>query len=148
MEMEKLVSLCKRRGFLFQSSEIYGGLNGFWDYGPLGVELKRNIKEAWWQDMIAHHDETAVPGGAPRAFGMVGLDCSILMNPTVWEASGHVGGFNDPLVDCPATKNRYRADQLTGGHVIMLGNRLQALVVSAHDRLLRPAFPGRLIIAL
>ena len=110
--MEKLVSLCKRRGYVFPSSEIYGGLNGCWDYGPLGVELKRNIKEAWWQDMIAHHDETAVPDGAPRAFGMVGLDCSILMNPTVWEASGHVGGFNDPMVDCRETKNRYRADQL------------------------------------
>jgi glycyl-tRNA synthetase len=110
--MEKLVSLCKRRGYVFPSSEIYGGLNGCWDYGPLGVELKRNIKEAWWQDMIAHHDETAAPDGAPRAFGMVGLDCSILMNPTVWEASGHVGGFNDPMVDCRETKNRYRADQL------------------------------------
>ncbi|HSG65432.1 MAG TPA: glycine--tRNA ligase [Gammaproteobacteria bacterium] len=110
--MEKLVSLCKRRGFVFPSSEIYGGLNGCWDYGPLGVELKRNIKTAWWQDMIAHHDETAVPPAAPGSFSMVGLDCSILMNPAVWEASGHVGGFNDPMVDCRETKNRYRADQL------------------------------------
>lgn len=110
--MEKLVSLCKRRGYIFPSSEIYGGLNGCWDYGPLGVELKRNIKDAWWQDMIAHHDETAVPAGAPASFGMVGLDCSILMNPAVWQASGHVGGFNDPMVDCRETKNRYRADQL------------------------------------
>jgi glycyl-tRNA synthetase len=110
--MEKLVSLCKRRGYIFPSSEIYGGLNGCWDYGPLGVELKRNIKEVWWQDMIGHHDETAAPAGAPGTFAMVGLDCSILMNPAVWEASGHVGGFNDPMVDCRETKNRYRADQL------------------------------------
>ena len=110
--MEKLVSLAKRRGYIFPSSEIYGGLNGCWDYGPLGVELKRNIKDAWWQDMIGHHDETAAPAGAPGRFSMVGLDCSILMNPTVWEASGHVGGFNDPMVDCRETKARYRADQL------------------------------------
>ena len=110
--MEKIVSLCKRRGFIFPSSEIYGGLNGFWDYGPLGVELKRNIKEAWWDDMVAHHDETATPAGAPSAFGMVGLDSSILMNPKVWEASGHVGGFSDPMVDDRETRARYRADQL------------------------------------
>lgn len=100
MDMDKLVSLCKRRGFIFPSSEIYGGLNGFWDYGPLGVELKRNIKEAWWRDVVTRRDD------------VVGLDCSIIMNPRVWEASGHVGGFSDPLVDCKETKERYRADQL------------------------------------
>lgn len=100
MDMEKLVSLCKRRGFIFPSSEIYGGLNGFWDYGPLGVELKRNIKDAWWNDNVRSRDD------------MVGLDCSIIMNPRVWEASGHVGGFSDPMVDCRETKDRYRADQL------------------------------------
>ena len=88
LEMDKLVSLCKRRGFIFPSSEIYGGINGFWDYGPLGVELKRNIKEAWWRDNVQMRDD------------MVGLDCSIIMNPRVWEASGHVGGFTDPMVDC------------------------------------------------
>ena len=99
-DMDKLVSLCKRRGFIFPSSEIYGGINGFWDYGPLGVELKRNIKEAWWRDNVRMRDD------------MVGLDCSIIMNPRVWEASGHVGGFSDPMVDCRATKERYRADQL------------------------------------
>ncbi len=112
VSMDKLVSLCKRRGFVFPSSEIYGGLNGCWDYGPLGVELKRNIKAAWWDDMIGHHDQTVAPDGAPSSFDMVGLDCAILMNPTVWEASGHVGGFNDPMVDCRETKTRYRADQL------------------------------------
>jgi glycyl-tRNA synthetase len=98
--MEKLVSLCKRRGFIFPSSEIYGGINGFWDYGPLGVELKRNIKDAWWRDNVMARDD------------MVGLDCAIIMHPRVWEASGHVGGFSDPMVDCRATKGRYRADQL------------------------------------
>ena len=99
-DMDKLVSLCKRRGFIFPSSEVYGGINGFWDYGPLGVELKRNIKDAWWRDNVQMRDD------------MVGLDCSIIMNPRVWEASGHVGGFSDPMVDCRATKERYRADQL------------------------------------
>ncbi len=98
--MEKLVALCKRRGFIFQSSEIYGGINGFWDYGPLGVELKRNVKEAWWEDIVRKRDD------------MVGLDCSIIMNPKVWEASGHVVNFNDPLVDCQKCKVRLRADHI------------------------------------
>ncbi|QDU62323.1 Glycine--tRNA ligase [Planctomycetes bacterium Pan216] len=110
--MEKLVSLCKRRGFIFPSSEIYGGLNGCWDYGPLGVELKRNIKNVWWHDMVVGHDDLAVLPGAPSPYSMVGLDCSILMNPRVWEASGHVGGFSDPMIDCTESKKRYRADQL------------------------------------
>ena len=112
MDMDKLVSLCKRRGIIFPSSEIYGGLNGFWDYGPLGVELKRNIKDAWWRDNVNGHDEYLKPEGAPSTFSMVGLDCSIIMNPKVWEASGHVGGFSDPMVDCRSTKERYRADQM------------------------------------
>jgi glycyl-tRNA synthetase len=98
--MEKLVALCKRRGFIFQSSEIYGGINGFWDYGPLGVELKRNIKDAWWEDVVRKRDD------------MVGLDCSIIMNPKVWEASGHVVNFSDPLVDCKQCKARFRADKV------------------------------------
>ena len=110
--MDKLVSLAKRRGFIFPSSEIYGGLNGAWDYGPLGVLLKRNLKQAWWDDMITRHDELAAPEGAPSPFAMVGLDSALLMNPRVWEASGHVGGFNDPMVDDRETKARYRADQL------------------------------------
>jgi glycyl-tRNA synthetase len=110
--MDKLVSLCKRRGFVFPSSEIYGGLNGCWDYGPLGVELKRNVKQAWWDDVVRLHDETVPPDGAPSAYSMVGLDTALLMNPRVWEASGHVGGFSDPMVDCRETRNRYRADQL------------------------------------
>ena len=110
MDMEKLVSLCRRRGFIFQSSEIYGGINGFWDYGPLGVELKRNIKEAWWQDMVRNPP----PGPDGQEIQMVGVDCALIMNPKVWEASGHVGGFADPMVDCKACRSRFRADQLIG----------------------------------
>jgi glycyl-tRNA synthetase len=109
MDMEKLVALCKRRGFIFQSSEIYGGINGFWDYGPLGVELKKNIKDAWWHDMVRNPP----PGPDGQEIDMVGVDCAIIMNPKVWEASGHVGGFSDPMVDCKETKARYRADKLT-----------------------------------
>jgi glycyl-tRNA synthetase len=106
--MEKIVALCKRRGFIFQSSEIYGGIGGFWDYGPLGCELKRNVKDAWWNDMV-HHPPQGPDG---EDIQMVGVDCSIIMNPKVWEASGHVGGFSDPMVDCRETKARYRADQI------------------------------------
>lgn len=97
--VEKIVSLAKRRGFVFQSSEIYGGLNGCWDYGPLGVELLNNVKQAWWKDMTYRED-------------IEGLDASILMHPRVWEASGHVENFTDPLVDCKECKARFRADQL------------------------------------
>jgi glycyl-tRNA synthetase len=98
--MDKLVSLCKRRGFVFQSSEIYGGLGSVWDYGPLGTELKRNIKDRWWHAMVRARDD------------IEGLDAAILMHPKVWEASGHVAGFTDPLVDCKTCKARFRADQL------------------------------------
>ncbi len=98
--MEKIVGLCKRRGFIFQSSEIYGGLNSCWDYGPLGVELKSTISRLWWDEMTRQHDE------------IVGLDAAILMHPRVWEASGHVGNFTDPLIDCKTCKSRYRFDQL------------------------------------
>jgi glycyl-tRNA synthetase len=108
LDMEKLVALCRRRGFIFQSSEIYGGINGFWDYGPLGVELKKNIKDAWWQDMVRNPP----PGPDGQEIDMVGLDCSIIMNPKVWEASGHVGGFSDPMVDCKKCKRRFRADKV------------------------------------
>ncbi|MBN2446284.1 MAG: glycine--tRNA ligase [Phycisphaerae bacterium] len=106
--MENLTALCKRRGFIFQSSEIYGGIGGFWDYGPLGVELKKNIKDTWWRDMVTN----APDGPDGKEVKMVGLDCSIIMNPAVWKASGHVGGFSDPMVDCKECKARYRADQL------------------------------------
>ena len=107
-KMEKIVALCKRRGFIFQSSEIYGGINGFWDFGPLGVELKRHLKEAWWQDVV--RQPKVGPDG--KLVDIVGLDSSIIMNPKVWVASGHAGGFSDPMVDCKETKQRYRADHL------------------------------------
>jgi glycyl-tRNA synthetase len=97
-----IVSLAKRRGFVFPSSEIYGGMAGFWDYGPLGVELKNNIKAAWWRHMVTLRDD------------VVGIDAAIIMNPRVWEASGHVAGFSDPMVDCRNCKLRFRADDLKG----------------------------------
>ncbi|WP_439621864.1 glycine--tRNA ligase [Gemmata sp.] len=108
IDMAKFAKFCKDMGFIYQSSEIYGGINGFWDYGPLGVELKKNIKEAWWQDMVRNPP----PGPDGQEIRMVGLDCAIIMNPKVWVASGHVGGFADPMMDCKASKKRYRADQL------------------------------------
>src|SRR5262245_15716154 len=98
MDMEKLVSLCRRRGFIFQSSEIYGGINGFWDYGPLGVELKRNVKDVWWNDMVRNPP----PGPDGQEIQMAGVDCAIIMNPKVWVASGHAAGFQDPMVGCKA----------------------------------------------
>ncbi|MBA62125.1 MAG: glycine--tRNA ligase [Planctomycetaceae bacterium] len=112
--MDKLVSLCKRRGFLFQSSEIYGGIQGFWDYGPLGVELKRNIKEAWWRDMVSGHDELTQQQGTPSTYEMTGLDCTIIMHANVWKSSGHYDLFHDFMVDCRQTKKRYRHDQVRG----------------------------------
>ncbi len=96
--LEKLVSLCKRRGFIFQSSEIYGGTGSVWDYGPLGVELKKNVKDRWWQRMVRERSD------------IEGIDAAILMHPRVWEASGHVAGFTDPLIDCTNCKRRFRAD--------------------------------------
>ena len=99
--MDSIVSLCKRRGFIFQGSEIYGGLAGTWDYGPLGVALKNNIKKLWWKRFVEDRDD------------MYGVDAAILMNQRTWEASGHVGGFSDPLVECKKCQHRFRADQLT-----------------------------------
>ena len=108
ISMDDLVALCKRRGFIFPASEIYGGINGFWDYGPLGTELKNNLRDAWWHDMV----RCPPIGPDNQPLSIVGLDSSIIQNPKVWEASGHVGGFNDPMVDCKACKARFRADQL------------------------------------
>src|SRR5471032_2034960 len=107
VSMEALVALCKRRGFIFPSSEIYGGINGFFDYGPLGAELKKNIRDCWWDDMVRRRDD------------IVGIETSIIMHPKVWEASGHVAGFTDPLVDCKVSKQRYRADQLFWAAVVV-----------------------------
>lgn len=124
MNMDAIVSLCRRRGFLFQSSEIYGGLNGFWDYGPLGVELKRNIREAWWRDMVTSHNELVAPPGAPSPFAMVGLDCTIIMHPQVWKCSGHYDLFHDFMVDCRESKRRYRHDQVQGRWVVKDDQRI------------------------
>src|SRR5579885_1479456 len=107
--MERIVALAKRRGFIFPSSEISGVLNGFFDYGPLGVELKKNIRDCWWNDMVRRRDD------------IVGLESSIIMHPKVWEASGHVAGFTDQLVDCKVSKQRDRADQLFFSPVVIDG---------------------------
>ena len=100
--MEKITALAKRRGFIYQGSEIYGGFSGFWDYGPLGVELKNNIKKEWWKSMVYGRED------------VVGLDSAIIMNPKVWEASGHVEAFTDPLVECKVCHHRFRADKVEG----------------------------------
>ncbi|MFT7518870.1 MAG: glycyl-tRNA synthetase, partial [Kiritimatiellia bacterium] len=106
--MERIVALCKRRGFVYRASDIYGGINGFWDYGPLGTQLKNNLRDAWWHDMV--ECPPIGPDGDPLQ--IVGLDSSIIQNPRAWEASGHAGGFNDPMIDCKQSKHRYRADHL------------------------------------
>ena len=113
VSMDAIVALAKRRGFIFQSSEIYGGFNGFFDYGPLGAELKKNIRDCWWDDMVRRRDD------------IVGLESSIIMHPKVWEASGHVAGFTDPLVDCKESKQRYRADQLFWARVVVEASLLR-----------------------
>lgn len=125
--MDKILSLVKRRGFIFRAFDIYGGFNGFFDYGPLGVELKRNIKNAWWHDMVtARHD-------------VVGIDCSIISHPKVWEASGHLAGFSDPMVDCKESKMRFRADQLFFADVIVDGKSIGYVCVQESDDTLRDA---------
>jgi glycyl-tRNA synthetase len=118
VDMEKLASLCKRRGFVFPGSEIYGGIGGFWDYGPLGVELKANIKRAWWRAVVQERED------------VVGVDAAIVMNPLVWQASGHLDTFADPMVDCKDCKKRFRADELHGvaaagthGHIAEAADR-------------------------
>jgi glycyl-tRNA synthetase len=112
VSMEKLVNLCKRRGIIFPSSDIYGGLGSTWDYGPLGVELKRNVKEAWWREMVQ------------RRLDVMGLDAAILMHPRTWEASGHLQSFSDPLVDCKSCKQRFRADHLDSSRCPACGGEL------------------------
>jgi glycyl-tRNA synthetase len=111
-DLDTIVNLCKRRGFVFPSSEIYGGFGGFWDYGPLGVELKRNLKDAWWRANVQERDD------------MVGLDASIIMSPRVWEASGHLATFTDPLVDCKQCRKRSRTDELEGGRCPYCGGEV------------------------
>src|SRR6059036_65911 len=110
--MDKVVNLCKRRGFVFPGSEIYGGLGSSLDYGPLGVELKRNVKEAWWRAVVTGRDD------------VVGIDAAIIMHPGVWEASGHLAGFTDPPVDCRSCKQRFRADDVQGDRCPACGGEL------------------------
>jgi glycyl-tRNA synthetase len=120
--MEAITSLAKRRGIAFQSSEIYGGLRSSWDYGPLGVELKRNVKDAWWRSMVQLRDD------------VVGLDAAIIMSPRVWEASGHLEVFTDPLVECLNCHQRFRADHLPGVHAPQSGHEEDETTVDMHDR--------------
>jgi glycyl-tRNA synthetase len=107
VKMDDIINLCKRKGFVFQSSEIYSPMAGFFDYGPMGVELKNNIKKLWWRDIVQRRED------------IVGLDSSIISSSSIWKASGHVGGFSDPMVDCKKTKLRYRADQVYWGKLIV-----------------------------
>ena len=120
--MESIVALCKRRGFVFSSSEIYGGQAGFFDYGPLGAELKKNIRDCWWNDMVRRRDD------------IVGIESSIIMHPKVWEASGHVAGFTDPLVDCKVSKQRFRADQVFFSRVVVDGQTVGYVSALESDR--------------
>ncbi len=125
--MEAIISLAKRRGIVFPSSEVYGGLRSFWDYGPLGVELKRNIKNAWWRAMVQLRDD------------VVGLESSIIMSPRVWEASGHLESFTDPLVECLSCHQRFRADHLPGFHAPQSGHEFDETTV---DMAARPVCPN------
>ncbi len=131
--MEKIVSLCKRRGFIFQSSEIYGGINGFWDYGPLGAELKRNVKEYWWRAMTQMRDD------------VVGLEATIIMHPKIWEASGHTSTFSDPMVDCLLTKKRFRADQIEpqSGKIYSFSGAIDETAIKAVEAILQECVPKR-----
>lgn len=119
--MEKIVSLCKRRGFIFQSSEIYGGLNGFWDYGPLGAELKRNLRDTWWKEVVRQRED------------VVGLDASIIMHPAVWKASGHVDTFSDPMSTCKHCKRLVRSDQVWSMLAEQRWTQSLAAIVNPHD---------------
>lgn len=110
--MDEIMALCKRRGFVYQASEIYGGINGFWDYGPLGAQLKKNLRDAWWQDVVMNPCWGRKGPDGERVTN-VPLDSTIIQHPKVWLASGHVGGFNDPMVDCRETKQRYRYDHVS-----------------------------------
>ncbi|MDR1458303.1 MAG: glycine--tRNA ligase [Puniceicoccales bacterium] len=121
--MDQITGLCRRRGFIFQSSEIYGGLAGFFDYGPLGSEMKKNIRDAWWNDMVRRRDN------------VIGVDCSIIANPLVWKASGHVDGFSDPMVDCKESKMRYRADQLYFSKISVDGELIGYVSVLEDDNM-------------
>ncbi|MGH8260178.1 MAG: glycine--tRNA ligase, partial [Steroidobacteraceae bacterium] len=109
--MDKIMALAKRRGFIYPASELYGGISGFWDYGPLGAQLKKNLRDAWWEDVVLNPC-AGRPGPNGEPVRIVPVDTSIIQHPRVWEASGHIAGFSDPMVDCRETKQRYRFDHL------------------------------------
>jgi glycyl-tRNA synthetase len=121
--MDEIMALCKRRGFIYQASEIYGGINGFWDYGPLGAQLKKNLRDAWWEDMIMMPC-WGRPGPGGERVRSVPVETCIIQNPKVWEASGHVGGFNDPMVDCKECKRRFRADHVVSGPLLAFNGHI------------------------
>lgn len=127
-KLKDIVALCKRRGFIFPASDLYNGINGFWDYGPLGVELKNNLRDAWWRHMVTC--SPIGPQGTPLS--IVGLDSSIIQNPRVWEASGHLDGFSDPMVDCKETKLRYRADHMEV-YISRKNDKLKIAVIENSD---------------
>ncbi len=124
--MDAIMALCKRRGFIFQASDIYGGINGFWDYGPLGAQMKKNLRDAWWQDMIMNPC-WGRKGPDGHRVECVPVETRIIQHPKVWEASGHIGGFNDPMVDDKETKQRFRADHLAGAYLMMTAKEQSAL---------------------
>ena len=128
--MEKIVSLCKRRGFVFPGSEIYGGLANTWDYGPYGTALKKNVKDVWWKTFVENRDD------------MVGLDAAILMNPTTWKASGHVESFSDPLVDCKACQERFRGDKLLDEHGVSNAEAMSLKQISDTMRTMKLPCPN------
>ncbi|MDB4614484.1 glycine--tRNA ligase [bacterium] len=144
--MDKIVSLCKRRGFVFQNSEIYGGQNGFWDYGPLGTELKRNVRENWYSEMVTNHDELTAPDGAPRSFNMCGIETSLIMNPQVWRCSGHYDLFADMMIDCRECKSRFRADHISVAAAIKDGKpvRCQSYIDGNDETALSKTKRGKL----
>jgi glycyl-tRNA synthetase len=127
--MDAIMALCKRRGFIYQASDIYGGINGFWDYGPLGAQLKKNLREAWWQDMIMNPCWGRMGPNGQRV-RCVPVETRIIQHPKVWQASGHVGGFNDPMVDDKETKQRFRADHLHGLYGLVPGKDITSPVHS------------------
>ena len=124
--MDDITSLAKRRGFVFQDSDIYGGQQGFWDYGPLGTLLKRNVRDAWWADMVGGHNELTAPAGAPGAFQMVGVETAIIMHPRVWKSSGHYDLFHDVMADCKGCKARFRTDQVAVAAAVTSGGEVAA----------------------
>ena len=136
LQMDEIVNLCKKRGFVYQSSEIYNSIGGFYDFGPLGVELKNNIKRIWWKDMVQRRDD------------MYGLDSSIIASSIVWKASGHIAGFTDPMVDCLESKQRFRADQVFWAPVVTIADEVIGYIcVQESENMVNEAFRNAKMLA-